>query len=104
MRGTITLGEVAEASAAFVSVQTALNRVVGNFQHLADWTASASRVAALLLTWDGLDGGGDSRPRGAAEAECRSGPPDGKPAGGRPGHSRLSLPTPDGSSMATAPE
>ena len=81
MRGTMTLGEVAQASAAFVSVQTALNWVVGNFQHLADWTASANRVAALLLTWDGLDDGGDSRPRGAAGAERRSGPPDGEPAG-----------------------
>ena len=55
LHGTMTLGEVAQASAAFVTVQTALNWVVGNYQHLAEWTASVNRVSALLLTWDRID-------------------------------------------------
>lgn len=52
LRGTMTLGEVAQASAAFVTVQTALNWLVGNYQNLAEWTASVNRVSVLLLTWD----------------------------------------------------
>jgi hypothetical protein len=28
---------------------------VGNYQNLAEWTASVNRVSALLLTWDGID-------------------------------------------------
>jgi putative ATP-binding cassette transporter len=55
LRGAMTLGEVAQASAAFVSVQTALNWVVGNYQRLAEWTASVNRVSSLLLTWDRID-------------------------------------------------
>jgi vitamin B12/bleomycin/antimicrobial peptide transport system ATP-binding/permease protein len=55
LRGTMTLGEVAQAAAAFVSVQTALNWVVGNYQHLAEWTASVNRVSSLLFTWDRID-------------------------------------------------
>ncbi len=55
LRGTMSLGEVAQASAAFVTVQTALNWVVGNYQHLAEWTASVNRVSALLLVWDRID-------------------------------------------------
>jgi putative ATP-binding cassette transporter len=53
--GTMSLGEVAQAAAAFVSVQTALNWVVGNYQRLAEWTASVNRVSSLLLTWDHID-------------------------------------------------
>jgi len=53
--GTMTLGEVAQAAAAFVSVQTALNWVVGNYQHLAEWTASVNRVSSLLFAWDRID-------------------------------------------------
>jgi putative ATP-binding cassette transporter len=55
LRDTMTLGEVAQASAAFVTVQTALNWVVGNYQNLSEWTASVNRVSALLLTWDRMD-------------------------------------------------
>jgi putative ATP-binding cassette transporter len=56
MGGTMSLGEVAQASAAFVAVQTALNWVVGNYQNLAEWTSSVNRVSVLLLTWDDVDG------------------------------------------------
>jgi len=57
LRGTMSLGEAAQASAAFVAVQTALNWVVGNYQHLAEWTASVNRVSSLLITWDRIDTG-----------------------------------------------
>ncbi len=55
LRGTMTLGEAAQAAAAFVAVQTALNWVVGNYQHLAEWTASVNRVSSLLISWDEID-------------------------------------------------
>ena len=53
----MSLGEAAQASAAFVAVQTALNWVVGNYQHLAEWTASVNRVSSLLITWDRIETG-----------------------------------------------
>jgi vitamin B12/bleomycin/antimicrobial peptide transport system ATP-binding/permease protein len=68
LRGTMTLGEVAQASAAFVTVQAALNWVVGNYQNLAEWTASVNRVSALLLTWDRMDVAGSPRPLAPAES------------------------------------
>ncbi|AWM04083.1 SbmA/BacA-like family transporter [Bradyrhizobium amphicarpaeae] len=49
---TITLGEVVQASAAFVVVQTAFNWFTDNYAKLAEWTASANRVAELLLALD----------------------------------------------------
>jgi putative ATP-binding cassette transporter len=49
---TMTLGEVVQASAAFVVVQTAFNWFTDNYTKLADWTASANRVAELLLALD----------------------------------------------------
>ncbi|MCP3463346.1 SbmA/BacA-like family transporter [Bradyrhizobium sp. CCGUVB23] len=49
---TMTLGEVVQASAAFVVVQTAFNWFTDNYAKLAEWTASANRVASLLLALD----------------------------------------------------
>lgn len=49
---TMTLGEVVQASAAFVVVQTAFNWFTDNYTKLAEWTASANRVAELLLALD----------------------------------------------------
>ncbi len=49
---TMTLGEVVQASAAFVVVQTAFNWFTDNYTKLADWTASANRVAELLFALD----------------------------------------------------
>ena len=40
----MTLGEVMQASSAFVIVQVAFNWLVDNYPRLADWTASARRV------------------------------------------------------------
>jgi len=56
---TMTLGEVIQASAAFVLVQTAFNWFTDNYAKLADWAASANRVASLLLA---LDADAASRP------------------------------------------
>ena len=49
---TMTLGEVVQASAAFVVVQTAFNWFTDNYAKLAEWTASVNRVAELLLALD----------------------------------------------------
>src|SRR4029079_6769230 len=62
--GSMTLGEVMQAASAFSTVQTAFNWLVDNYPKLADWTASARRVASLMVSLDGLEraekgGGGD---------------------------------------------
>jgi vitamin B12/bleomycin/antimicrobial peptide transport system ATP-binding/permease protein len=52
LTGAMSLGELTQAAAAFVVVQTAFNWVVDNYQRLADWRASVHRVATLLLALD----------------------------------------------------
>lgn len=49
------LGEVVQAAAAFVVVQGACNWFTDNYTRLTDWTASANRVASLLLALDRID-------------------------------------------------
>ena len=82
LRGTMTLGEVAQAAAAFVSVQTAFNWVVGNYQHLAEWTASVNRVSSLLFTWDRIDVSEEAPPPARARAKGGSARPGGERANG----------------------
>lgn len=53
--GRMTLGEVTQAAAAFVAVQSAFNWLVDNTPRLAEWTSSAYRVGVLLRTFDMLD-------------------------------------------------
>lgn len=53
--GSMTLGEVMQAASAFVIVQTAFNWLVENYPRLADWTASARRLASLLVSLDHLE-------------------------------------------------
>ena len=53
--GEMTLGQVMQATSAFVTVQIAFNWVVENYPRLADWTASARRVASLLVSLDALE-------------------------------------------------
>jgi ABC-type uncharacterized transport system fused permease/ATPase subunit len=55
LTGALSLGEVTQAAAAFVTLQGAFNWVVNNFQRLADWRSAAKRVAALLMAIDGLE-------------------------------------------------
>ncbi|WP_375309003.1 SbmA/BacA-like family transporter [Bradyrhizobium sp. A5] len=53
--GTMLLGEVVQAAAAFVAVQSACNWFTDNYPKLAEWAASANRVASLLLALDKVD-------------------------------------------------
>lgn len=45
-------GEVGQAAAAFVTVQTAFNRFTDSYARLAEWASSADRVASLLFALD----------------------------------------------------
>jgi vitamin B12/bleomycin/antimicrobial peptide transport system ATP-binding/permease protein len=56
LAGTMTLGELTQASAAFVTLQMAFNWLVDNFQRFSDWRAATNRVAALLLALDQVEG------------------------------------------------
>ena len=53
--GSMTLGEVMQAASAFTIVQGAFNWLVDNYPRLADWTASARRVASLQVSLDELE-------------------------------------------------
>jgi ABC-type uncharacterized transport system fused permease/ATPase subunit len=53
--GAMSLGEVTQAAAAFVTVQGAFNWLVDNFHRMADWRSSAQRVATLLHAVDELE-------------------------------------------------
>jgi ABC-type uncharacterized transport system fused permease/ATPase subunit len=55
LAGTMTLGEVVQVSAAFVVVQGAFGWFTDNYARLAEWAASANRVASLLLALDEVD-------------------------------------------------
>ena len=65
--GTMSLGEAAQAVAAFVMVQTALNWLVDNYPGLAECLSSVNRVGALLLALDAP--GGESRPGDRLDAD-----------------------------------
>ena len=55
LSGAMSLGELTQAAAAFVVVQGAFNWLVDNYQRVADWRASAHRVATLLIAIDELE-------------------------------------------------
>ncbi len=55
LTGSMSLGEVAQAVAAFVMVQTALNWLVDNYAGLAECASSVNRVAALIFAIDALE-------------------------------------------------
>ena len=55
LAGQMSLGEVMQAAAAFIQVQYAFNWLVDNYPRLAEWTASARRVAVLLAAIDDLE-------------------------------------------------
>ncbi len=52
--GTMSLGELTQAAAAFVTVQSAFNWLVDNYTRLAEWQASVHRGATFLLALDAL--------------------------------------------------
>jgi putative ATP-binding cassette transporter len=55
LEGSMTLGEVMQAASAFTIVQAAFNWLVDNYPRLADWAASARRVASLMVSLDALE-------------------------------------------------
>src|SRR5262249_16620551 len=69
LAGTMTLGELTQASAAFVTLQMAFNWLVDNFQRFSDWRAATSRVAALLLALDQVESGDEAEKKQAAERD-----------------------------------
>jgi ABC-type uncharacterized transport system fused permease/ATPase subunit len=54
LAGTMSLGELTQSAAAFVSVQSAFNWLVDHYGRIADWRSSVNRVATLLLALDAL--------------------------------------------------
>jgi putative ATP-binding cassette transporter len=55
LAGTMTLGGVVQAGAAFVVVQGAFSYIADNYGRLAEWASSACRVASLLESLDQLE-------------------------------------------------
>jgi putative ATP-binding cassette transporter len=53
--GGMTLGQVMQAASAFTIVLGAFNWLVDNYPRLADWMASARRIASLQISLDELD-------------------------------------------------
>jgi putative ATP-binding cassette transporter len=53
--GTMTLGAIMQVASAFTIVQGALSWFMENYTRLADWTASARRVGALMLAIDAIE-------------------------------------------------
>src|SRR4051794_38608678 len=53
--GEMSLGEMMQAASAFVSVQSAFGWLVDNYPRFADWTASARRIASLMVSLDALE-------------------------------------------------
>ncbi|MFL6796833.1 MAG: ABC transporter ATP-binding protein/permease [Xanthobacteraceae bacterium] len=53
--GSMTLGQVMQAASAFVIVQGALSWFMENYTRLGEWTASARRVASLLVALDAAE-------------------------------------------------
>jgi ABC-type uncharacterized transport system fused permease/ATPase subunit len=55
LAGTMTLGELTQAAAAFTLVQGSFNWLVDNYGRVADWVSSLERVGGLLLLLDKLN-------------------------------------------------
>ncbi|HEY0299947.1 MAG TPA: ABC transporter ATP-binding protein/permease, partial [Rhizomicrobium sp.] len=53
--GSMSLGQVMQAASAFTIVQAAFSWLVDNYPRLADWNASARRIAALMVSLDALE-------------------------------------------------
>ena len=61
LAGEMTLGDLMQAAAAFGQVQTALNWMADNALNLANWSASARRVAQLDGAFSELDAAAAAR-------------------------------------------
>ncbi|MDX8527427.1 ATP-binding cassette domain-containing protein [Mesorhizobium sp. MSK_1335] len=53
--GSMSLGQVMQAASAFAIVQGAFGWLVDNYPRLADWNASAHRIASLMMSLDVLE-------------------------------------------------
>jgi len=62
LSGAMTLGELTQSAAAFVTVQSAFNWLVDNYQRLADWRSSVHRVGSLLIALDELEAKENANP------------------------------------------
>lgn len=62
--GTMTLGAMVQAAAAFAVVQGAFSWIADSYGRLAEWASSARRVGSLLQSLDRIEG-----PRHAAEID-----------------------------------
>lgn len=71
LAGTMTLGELTQAAAAFTLVQGSFNWLVDNYGRVADWISSLERIGGLLLSLDRLDDG--SPPTKSEEATASIG-------------------------------
>jgi len=71
--GTITLGELTQAAAAFTLVQGSFNWLVDNYGRMADWVSSLERVGGLLISLDRLNQGvpSDDPPAASVTLESR---------------------------------
>jgi ABC-type uncharacterized transport system fused permease/ATPase subunit len=75
LAGTMSLGELTQAAAAFVIVQGAFNWLVDNYQRLADWRSAVNRLATLLLALDDLCADQNARPGDQALGATNKVPP-----------------------------
>lgn len=55
LSGELTLGQMMQAASAFSIVQNAFGWLEDNYPRLAEWNASARRVASLMVSLDGLE-------------------------------------------------
>ena len=69
LAGNMTLGQVMQATAAFIQVQYAFNWIVDNYPRLAELAASARRVASLMVSLDHLDRGRGRHASSGREAD-----------------------------------
>lgn len=86
LAGEMSLGELTQAAAAFVSVQLAFNWFVDNYHRVAEWRSSVNRVATLLHALDDADG---LPTRREIESDPDPGPRPQRSTSPEPGRSRL---------------
>jgi hypothetical protein len=70
LEGSMSLGQVMQAASAFTIVQAAFNWLVDNYPRLADWTASAPRVASVMVSFDALERAEEGEGVGRIERRC----------------------------------
>lgn len=73
LSGSMTLGDLMQVAAAFLQVHAALNWLADNALSLANWSASARRVAALDMAYQEADI--RSAPADSSEARLSAGDP-----------------------------